>query len=718
MSDKLTLREIADWQLDGENSEVELPVVQRGFVWHPEQVENLWDSILREYPIGSFLFSITGDKYLLMDGQQRATSIFMGFFNPYLTQQIKAWDQKKLSKKNSLPVVWIDLQPEDKPNTSKYLIRVTTRSHPWGYKAMSNKEKLSVPDRRNALDIFRQCSKNAGGYTSFENTEFFPYDACSPLPLCFFAESESVEQVIEKAENYLPGYIKTKYGRFKDKTEFLELLKNGDLKKSVQKILEAVKKAKNGRMINYDIASENVLKEEEEQEGENPTLFQRINSAGTSLSGDDLIYSIYKATFPKAKELVEGISSNFVAPTQVISLASRIAWAAINNDDFPLKMSVLQFQKSIKEGVFKKQLQTLIEENVIGCLFERAISILGCEILRCEDVKHFYGVGVLPPVIIKQFVNKSQELFLFFVYWLHVHKDYKIDYETKLKIVAKLLVFSWFGWKNQNISWLWKEGIKREDFWLKPLNEYICRYRNEKGNWNSGIHFLLPPALLTDYFLQENLEQKFINEENDRWLLLVDGVGEKIADYYKKVKLQDQRFDFSTNINFFQGFIDVLKRNRELILFAQRCYINSEFGDYNQLDDIEDTNIPWDWDHIYPASWVKSGSWHMRSIKDWNNTNGNFRALSLRQNRSESDAVSPKGRLDKENMRENSFVLDNDWEYWKMIDGRINKNDEEGKKRHFRAVTTRMINIYEKFWNDLKIGELIVVESESEKETI
>ncbi|MEL1196630.1 hypothetical protein AADX85_16350, partial [Staphylococcus epidermidis] len=76
-----------------------------------------------------------------------------------------------------------------------------------------------------------------------------------------------------------------------------------------------------------------------------------------------------------------------------------------------------------------------------------------------------------------------------------------------------------------------------------------------------------------------------------------------------------------------------IRHNRPLILLAQRDYINATFGDYNQMNDIEDTNVPWDWDHIYPSEWVYMKICN-QGIKDWNNTNGNFRALSLEQNRS------------------------------------------------------------------------------------
>jgi uncharacterized protein with ParB-like and HNH nuclease domain len=66
-----SLKEIADWTKP--NSIVEIPALQRGLVWKPRQVELLWDSLLRGFPIGSFMLSdvIGEDKFYLMDGQQR-----------------------------------------------------------------------------------------------------------------------------------------------------------------------------------------------------------------------------------------------------------------------------------------------------------------------------------------------------------------------------------------------------------------------------------------------------------------------------------------------------------------------------------------------------------------------------------------------------------------------------------------------------------------------
>ncbi|MDR2743989.1 MAG: DUF262 domain-containing protein [Desulfovibrio sp.] len=96
-----SLREIAGWQINAKKTtgiEVAMPAMQRGYVWSASQVEGLWDSLVRQLPVGSFLVTqyrdelVSGKKsavqpadkpeWLLLDGQQRATSVALAFFNP------------------------------------------------------------------------------------------------------------------------------------------------------------------------------------------------------------------------------------------------------------------------------------------------------------------------------------------------------------------------------------------------------------------------------------------------------------------------------------------------------------------------------------------------------------------------------------------------------------------------------------------------------------
>ena len=93
------------------NRALYLPAIQREFVWGTEKVERLFDSVMQDFPIGTFLFwklehenkdkwpiyefirkfdeesphnaeadlaGITNDFNLVLDGQQRITSLYIG----------------------------------------------------------------------------------------------------------------------------------------------------------------------------------------------------------------------------------------------------------------------------------------------------------------------------------------------------------------------------------------------------------------------------------------------------------------------------------------------------------------------------------------------------------------------------------------------------------------------------------------------------------------
>ncbi|MBU1094564.1 MAG: DUF262 domain-containing protein [Firmicutes bacterium] len=121
----LTIKEVID---KIHKHEYLLPSIQREFVWRPDQVINLFDSLLKEYPINSFLFwkvqrnnvkeyifyefmrtynqlnnnltkkaDVSGEREItaILDGQQRLTSLYIALKGSYATR-------KKYGKKGEL----------------------------------------------------------------------------------------------------------------------------------------------------------------------------------------------------------------------------------------------------------------------------------------------------------------------------------------------------------------------------------------------------------------------------------------------------------------------------------------------------------------------------------------------------------------------------------------------------------------------------------------
>ncbi len=104
----LTIREILDSVYRGQ---VRIPAFQRGFVWEPDRVAFLIDSIYKGYPFGALLFWRTSERLqtenrlgpfelpdpqadfpidYVLDGQQRVTSIF-GVFQTELAGDYSTW---------------------------------------------------------------------------------------------------------------------------------------------------------------------------------------------------------------------------------------------------------------------------------------------------------------------------------------------------------------------------------------------------------------------------------------------------------------------------------------------------------------------------------------------------------------------------------------------------------------------------------------------------
>lgn len=124
---------------------IKLPGFQRGAAWKPEQITMLWDSISKNYPIGSLMLfdgfqsgknnietrgltkvsEISKDPeelWLILDGQQRCNAIA-------LVLGVQA-QQSPLESR-----IWIDLNPKNlkgNEKDAKPTFHLTTIAQPWG----------------------------------------------------------------------------------------------------------------------------------------------------------------------------------------------------------------------------------------------------------------------------------------------------------------------------------------------------------------------------------------------------------------------------------------------------------------------------------------------------------------------------------------------------------------------------------------------------------
>lgn len=694
------LKDIASWQLTSENASVELPALQRSFVWKVNQIEALWDSILRGYPVGAFLISKTEDeKFFLLDGQQRTTSLAIGYYNPWHNNEA---DNNEIgSLKKHIPIAWIDLHPNTKPISQKFVVKIITQSHPWGYQRMDSNSVLSISDRSAALDIFRQNPSNKGiPYIQLSLLNVFPYDADLPVPLSFLLKaieengSNWKTALIKMCASYLPiNYIKTKHTDY-NKVGYLELLK--ETLENINlgaKIFDAISNLADVEIPGIIVRSE-ILKAEEDPAVDDPTLFVRLNSYGTRIAGDELIYSIYKASFPEAKHLVESIGASFIAPAMVISLASRLILSDINQLNYPYPISVNDFRKKIQDEDFKNPLRLFIGDKSNSPakeLFVQAFDLLLSE----DEIK-------IPPVLVKSIVKNSPELLLMLLQWLKINKEPATN-ENNRRMLALITALSFFCKNNLvYVRNIWK-NINQNDFLTKHVIKIAFRKDSE-----FIMYPLISPEMLRDYLL------KAVVENGEEWGVLYPNQESEIAKFYINNidhDLQTPAGAESIFKNIWDSFTSKVTKDKSLVLFAQKEYINDNFREFNQMETLEDTNSPWDWDHIYPQSWVYYQQGINKNTRHWTNTIGNLRALPLEENRSERNQYSPMERLlGKEKL---SFINENDWQYWQKIMGPVKEGDEQMIKNHLSAIITRLYNIYNVWYTTLQVGELFNYEENS-----
>lgn len=682
------LETIAGWQLKLGEREMDLPPMQRGFVWKVGQMEALWDSLLRGYPIGSFLFSSSPDgKRFLMDGQQRATSIALGFNDIW-----KKDSRKEFWSLGRLPSIWIDLSQQELAPDHHFSIRVCTRAHPWGYQHNRPNIPLSVKDRSKALEIFKKINGDSTiRYVDLNTQEVFPYDTQIPVPMCFLLESIQKhgdnwkEALYSACIAYLPQDIRTK--RMDEGSDYRSQLEaylrdhdQIELYEGVKYLLEA--------QIPGICVQRQLLKADDyggSDGAEDPTLFVRLNSAGTPIDGEELIYSIYKASFPRTKQLVDDVGANFVKPSLVISIISRLVTATLSGS-YPPPLNIVEFRKRIKEEAFRGQLEDMIGNDghsPAATLFARAVSILRSE----HDI-------AIPPVVVKKTIREHPDLFLLLLKWLSTHPD--PDPQTRKKIIAAITALAWFCRNNAAfVRNIWDRA--GEDLWDADTLSSVYRQKREPI-----MYPLLDPIQLRTYLLSEVIQMR------KRWDVLAPSIDHPIGKIFlfmlpDDVINQDNGPSGVTS-QLWNDFLSRLSYLRPMVLFAQRHYINSSFGNFNHMDDLEDTNTPWDWDHIYPSNWIYMRHQIDPHMRHWNNTIGNLRALGLEQNRSEGDSHSPAARL--EDSVSESFVKEEDWRYWQQLTYSIKENDQEMVTLYLNGVLHRMCNIYEDWYETLQIGNL------------
>lgn len=281
-------------------TEIDIPDVQRGLVWNPTQIAELWKSIFEGYPIGALTVYKQENKWQLIDGQQRWHAIKLGL-QP---------DEKKLGlhpdeKQEAMTILWTVWEKKQDESWNFVHLMVSTRRHPWGFvwnETDDHLERLSHPEMIAAWDNMLPIKERED---SFE------------LP------------TLKNAQDYFQNDLKlNSTHKWIPLHELLseEHTTNGD-------VIEAIRNSEQVKAWRKRVESPFIplirfnLKEKSDRNRIHE-LFTRINKGGTQISTVDYTYSTLCSYLGKTfKDNINKIAENFMPPNRVARLYARLKYA-------------------------------------------------------------------------------------------------------------------------------------------------------------------------------------------------------------------------------------------------------------------------------------------------------------------------------------------------------------------------------------------------------
>lgn len=413
-----------------ENNKYLLPAIQREFVWSAEQIEWLFDSIMKGYPISSFLFWRVESKtknehkfykflneyrerfkthneeistdglsefYAILDGQQRLTSLYIGLKGSYAYK---------------LPRKWWDDTEENIPTRHLYL-------------NITNKLEDTEDGREYEFKFLKkQDTKEQELYTDNENKIWF-----------------KVGKILD-------------FNNFTDFSNFL--IKNNfnnfqiDILSKLQQVIHS------DRLINYYL-------EKEQDYDKALNIFIRINSGGEPLNFSDLLISIAVAHWSDAREEIRKLVDNI-----------RDKGFSIPKD-FILKTFLYLYSKDIRFKV-----KNFNQNNVAE--LKKEWQKIRETILEVFDLIKSFGFTDYT------LTSKNALLpIIYYIYHRNIYKNFttKQEFKKDREIIRKwlhiMLLKQIFGGQADNVLSQIRSGFT-DDFENIKINKNIIEFPVEKIN--------------------------------------------------------------------------------------------------------------------------------------------------------------------------------------------------------------------------------------------
>lgn len=410
-----------------------LPSIQREFVWNTNQIETLFDSLMRDYPISTFLFWKV-DKNKIKDFQ------FYEFLKKYHQKNSRHNRKAELSDSEDVTAI-LDGQQR---MTSLYLALTGSyaKKAPYLHKANMN----AYPEKKLYLNLLKPSDDLETEY----DFRFLTDEEAVTTENNFWFECG---KILEMAES---GMMHT----YIIENEFM----NTSIYKKDQSLF-ATKALDKFRTIVHLQGTINYYEEKSEELDKVLQIFIRTNSGGTKLSYSDLLLSIATAQW-KEKDAREVIH-------EFVDDINKIGSGFSFNKDFVLKSCLVlaDFDVKFKVDNFTKNNMATIENNWERASLSMRTSIELVAMFGYND-KNLIAKNALIPIAYFIYKNKIENKII-----------YSSQYENDRKLIkewlARVLLKGVFGGQPDSVYPKMRTLIKA-NIGRFPLNEIIASYKGNK----------------------------------------------------------------------------------------------------------------------------------------------------------------------------------------------------------------------------------------------
>jgi hypothetical protein len=597
-----------------------LPPIQRDAVWKADQVENLWDSVLRGLPVGTFMLQkrekgdygrVLSNKanveaqptagWDLLDGQQRLRSLLLGLHGPSMDGNLR-----------DLRCLWIDLR-----DPTKFKLRMTSSAQPFGYDPNGNRlppNKRSDARERYERDDFEITLDDRFAYThelfsnfierptnlylksKREKLRLFPDNYLNTWPPMPDRMPDSIDNVFATQSSLiLPLHILLRAYRSEAPTAEFESLRRHLDEQNFYRIKRAIRCLGLAEIALIDASS--VTDPDDLR-----LLFDRIGAGGTPLSNDDRLFSLYKSVRPTFHNVVRQINENdgnVVSATKIAVSAIRIANALVHagnggkNDqgnDAPDIIKFIEEARNVAESPLFSQLDEIcpVGSNTVG-KFSRIFHEVFSK-LRYHGENNERGI---PGVMFGQLPTQLIQTLLF---W-KIQPSQRLDNEDN-----DILRFA-LGWLLIVAN---NDKAARECFrMIREASDLSLKSLFLKLSENSSISLkLITPSDMRKFLT--------MSSEEVLWPYTDERVKKIIPEEFRV--LSDETWRVGNLIRkWWNGAAIYLP-------WLQRRYLAAAFPEYDPTADRDD-DTPYDIDHMIPAkSW--GDTWnldHFPGIKSQEN---------------------------------------------------------------------------------------------------